>query len=53
MIMEYSEEKSSYQRLLKEFNRLEQKNEQLEEQMAKMTGGNSHKVWCAPFYVVG
>ncbi|XP_069970718.1 unconventional myosin-Va-like isoform X8 [Penaeus vannamei] len=43
MIMEYSEEKSSYQRLLKEFNRLEQKNEQLEEQMAKMTGGNSHK----------
>ncbi|KAK4298029.1 hypothetical protein Pmani_029591 [Petrolisthes manimaculis] len=43
LIMENSEEKSAYQRLLREFNRLEQKSENLEEQMAKMKGGNAHK----------
>lgn len=42
--MENSEEKSAYQKLLREFNRLEQKSENLEEQMAKMKGGNAHKV---------
>nr|XP_045614507.1 unconventional myosin-Va-like isoform X4 [Procambarus clarkii] len=43
IIMENTDEKSAYQRLLKEFNRLEQKNDVLEEQLAKLKGGNAHK----------
>lgn len=43
IIMEASEEKSAYQRLLKEFNRLEQKNDQLEEELARSNRGSSHK----------
>ncbi|XP_064089010.1 unconventional myosin-Va-like isoform X3 [Macrobrachium nipponense] len=42
IIMESSEEKAAYQRLLAEYNRLEQKNDILEEQLAKVKGG-SHK----------
>lgn len=42
--MENTDEKSAYQRLLKEFNRLEQKNDLLEEQLAKHKGSNAHKV---------
>ncbi|KAK7077772.1 Unconventional myosin-Va, partial [Halocaridina rubra] len=42
IIMEASEEKAAYQRLLSEFNRMEQKSEMLEEQLAKVKGG-SHK----------
>ncbi|CAL4082348.1 unnamed protein product, partial [Meganyctiphanes norvegica] len=42
IFMEASEEKSAYQRLLREFNKLEQKNDQLEEELAK-TKGSSHK----------
>lgn len=44
LILENTDEKSGYQRLLKEFNRLEQRNEALEEQLAKYKGGNAHKV---------
>ena len=44
IILENTDEKSSYQRLLKEFNRLELKNEHLEAAMAKYKGGNAHKV---------
>ncbi|XP_063875803.1 unconventional myosin-Va-like isoform X5 [Scylla paramamosain] len=43
LILENTDEKSGYQRLLKEFNRLEQKNEHLEEELAKFKGGNAHK----------
>ncbi|XP_068247179.1 unconventional myosin-Va isoform X6 [Palaemon carinicauda] len=42
IIMESSEEKAAYQRLLGEYNRLEQKNDILEEQLAKVKGG-THK----------
>lgn len=44
LILENTDEKSGYQRLLKEFNRLEQRNEFLEEQLGKYKGGNAHKV---------
>lgn len=44
LILENTDEKSGYQRLLKEFNRLEQKNENLEEELARYKGGNTHKV---------
>ncbi|XP_042231898.1 unconventional myosin-Va-like isoform X3 [Homarus americanus] len=43
IIMEGSDEKSAYQRLLKEFNRLEQKNDILEEQLVRVKGSNVHK----------
>nr|XP_053650160.1 unconventional myosin-Va-like isoform X2 [Cherax quadricarinatus] len=43
IIMENADEKTAYQRLLKEFNRLEQKNDLLEEQIKKFKGGNAHK----------
>ncbi|XP_076051644.1 dilute class unconventional myosin isoform X10 [Oratosquilla oratoria] len=40
--MEYDQEKASYQKLLKEFNRLEQKNDTLEEELGKLRG-NKHQ----------
>ncbi|XP_071515653.1 unconventional myosin-Va isoform X4 [Panulirus ornatus] len=43
LFMENADEKLAYQRLLKEFNRLEQKNDLLEEQLAKHKGNNAHK----------
>ncbi|XP_050723307.1 unconventional myosin-Va-like isoform X3 [Eriocheir sinensis] len=43
LILETTDEKSGYQRLIKEFNRLEQRNEFLEEQLTKYKGGNAHK----------
>lgn len=42
--MENKEEKSAYQKLLREFNRQEQKREFLEDELKRLKGGNAHKV---------
>lgn len=44
IFMENKDEKSAYQKLLRAFNQLEQKNDALEEQLRRHKGGNAHKV---------
>ena len=42
--MEYDQDKSAYQKLLREYNKLEQKYEQVTEEMTRNKGPHQHKV---------